>query len=374
MIKIIAILSTLFVNLFSAITLIATSSKNLKNRFYLGLFFFNSFILFVGHFLSFNEYWKAFKFYDFIFLSSLLAFYPLYYLYIYSAFNFKIVPLKWLYHFLPSILIAVLMLITTATSSWESYIIYMNNNLFNTELTDTTSKILAYLYKGSRGFHLLQIIIYNFLTIRFITNARKSMNDSFSNLDIYQLRYFYIATISFILLMSIPGFYVTYIGRTPLNENGMLLLYMCILFTFLYLILTIIGLIQVPSTVSIDAEFGNDEIQKKELKKVEKKLKQYFTKEKPWLNPNLNIWDVAKEIGTNRSYISKVVNDNIGCNFNKFVNKYRIKEAKKILIKTPEIPIAEISELSGFGSLNSFIRTFKNSENCTPAKFKRTKS
>ncbi len=374
MIKIIAILSTLFVNLFSSITLIATSSKNFKNRLYLGLFFFNSFILFVGHFLSFNEYWKAFKFYDFIFLASLLAFYPLYYLYIFSAFNFKIVPVKWLYHFLPSILIAFLMFIVTFTSSWESYIIYMNNNLFNTELTDTTSKILAYLYKGSRGFHLLQIIIYNFLTIRFITNARKSMNDSFSNLDIYQLRYFYIVTISFILLMSIPGFYVTYIGRTPLNEDGMLLLFMCILFTFLFLILTIIGLIQVPSTVSIDVELENDEIQKKELKKVEKKLKQYFNKKKPWLDPNLNIWDVAKEIGTNRSYISKVVNDNIGCNFNKFVNNYRIKEAKKILIKTPEIPIAEISELSGFGCLNSFIRTFKNSENCTPAKFKRTKS
>jgi len=374
LIKIIAILSTLFVNLFSAITLIATSSKNLKNRFYLGLFFFNSFILFVGHFLSFNEYWNAFKYYDFIFLASLLAFYPLYYLYIYSAFNFKIVPVKWLYHFIPSILIAVLMFIITTASSWESYLIYMNNNLYNTELIDTKSKILAYLYKGSRGFHMIQIIVYNFLTIRFILKAKTSMNDSFSNLDTYQLRYFYIATISFILLMSIPGFYVTYIGRTPLNTNGMLLFYVCLLFTFLYLILTIIGLIQVPSTESIDTESENNEIQNQELKDVEKKLKKYFSKEKPWLNPNLNIWDVAQEIGTNRSYISKVVNENIGCNFNKFVNNYRIKEAKKILLKKPEIPITEISELSGFGSLNSFIRTFKESENCTPTKFKRTKS
>ena len=266
------------------------------------------------------------------------------------------------------------MFIITTASSWESYLIYMNNNLYNTELIDTKSKILAYLYKGSRGFHMIQIIVYNFLTIRFILKAKTSMNDSFSNLDTYQLRYFYIATISFILLMSIPGFYVTYIGRTPLNTNGMLLFYVCLLFTFLYLILTIIGLIQVPSTESIDTESENNEIQNQELKDVEKKLKKYFSKEKPWLNPNLNIWDVAQEIGTNRSYISKVVNENIGCNFNKFVNNYRIKEAKKILIKKPEIPITEISELSGFGSLNSFIRTFKESENCTPTKFKRTKS
>lgn len=375
LIKIIAILSTLFINLFSAITLLATSNKKYKNRFFLGLFFLNSFVLFVGHFLSFNEYWKAFKYLDFIFLASLLAFYPLYYLYINSAFNFKIVPINWVYHFAPALLIGFLMLVASNISSWDSYEIYMNNNLHNSELTDLNSKILAYLYKGARGFHLFQIVVYIFLTIRFILKARSSMNDSFSNLDTYQIRFFYIATISFILFMSIPGFYVTLIGRTPLNTNGMLLLFMCLLFTLLFLILTIIGLVQVPTTENIEINsLENIEIQNNELEEIEKNLKTFFSKEKPWLDPHLNIWDVAKKIGTNRSYISKVINDNIGCNFNQFVNEYRIKEAKELLNKSPEIPIAEISDLAGFGSPNSFIRIFKNSENCTPSKFKKYNS
>ena len=148
---------------------------------------------------------------------------------------------------------------------------------------------------------------------------------------------------------------------------------MCLLFTLLYLILTIVGIIQIP--VNEDLEIFNEaashKIHQNELKEIEKNLKTYFNKERPWLDPQLNIWDVAKEIGTNRSYISKVVNDNVGCNFNQFVNKYRIKEAKKLLNKTPEIPISEISDLAGFGSLNSFIRIFKNSESCTPSKFKK---
>lgn len=375
MIKIIALLSTLLVSFFSAITLIATSNKKFKNRLFLGLFFFNSFILFVGHFLSFNEYWRTFRYFDFIFLASLLAFYPIYYLYIYSAFNFKIVTTKWIYHFIPSILIAVLMLVATSVSSWESYLNYMDNNLHNNELTSVNATILSYLYKGSRGFHLIQIVVYNFLTIRFILNAKKQMNDLFSNFDVYQIRFFYIVTISFILLMSIPGFYVTLIGRTPLNTNGMLLFYMCLLFTLLYLILTIVGIIQIPVNEDLEIfnEAANHKIHQNELKEIEKNLKTYFNKERPWLNPHLNIWDVAKEIGTNRSYISKVINENIGCNFNQFVNEYRIKEARKLLKKTPEIPIAEISELSGFGSLNSFIRIFKTSEDCTPTKFKKSK-
>lgn len=375
MIKIIAILSTLFINLFSAVTLIATSNKKFKNRLYLGLFFFNSFLLFVGHFLSFNEFWNAFRYFDFIFLASLLAFYPIYYLYIYSAFNFKIARTKWIYHFIPSILIAILMLAATIYSGWDNYLNYMNNNLYNTELETNQAKTLAYLYKGSRVFHLVQILVYNYLTIRFILKAKKRMNDLFSNFDTYQIRYFYIVTISFILLMSIPGFYVTLIGRTPLNTNGMLLFYMCLLFTLLYLILTIVGIIQIPVNEDIETfnHIENQKIHQNELKEIEKNLKTYFNKERPWLNPHLNIWDVAMQIGTNRSYISKVINENIGCNFNQFVNEYRIKEARKLLKKTPEIPIAEISELSGFGSLNSFIRIFKTSENCTPTKFKKSK-
>lgn len=146
MIKITALLSTLFINLYGAIFLFASASKKFKNRFFLALFFFNSFILFVGHFLSFNEYWNAFRYLDFLFLAALLAFYPLYYLYIYSAFNFNIVSTKWAYHFIPSILIGATMLIATIFSSWESYQAYMNYNLSGTETTDKSAIILVNLY------------------------------------------------------------------------------------------------------------------------------------------------------------------------------------------------------------------------------------
>ena len=266
------------------------------------------------------------------------------------------------------------MVIVTGVSNWESYQIYMNNNLYGTDLTDQSSKILAYLYKGSRSFHLLQILFYNFFAIRLILKAQKNMEDLFSNLDKYQLRYFYIVNISFIVFMSIPGFYVTLIGRTPLNANELLLLYVCILFTLLYLILAIIGMKQIPVDNKLESsrdDHISGEIHFLELKQIENNLLAYFTNEKPWLNSNLNIWDVSKHIGTNRSYVSHVINDNMGCNFNHFVNEYRINEAKLLLKQSPEIHLSEISELSGFGSVNSFMRIFKMMENCTPTEFKK---
>lgn len=372
MIKIIALLSTLFVNLYGAIFLAATSSKQYKSRFFLALFLFNSFLLFVGHFLSFTEYWSAFRYFDFLFLASLLAFYPFYFMYIYSAFNFSPISTKWIYHFAPSIIVAILMLYMVLNATWEDYQLYMLNNLYSTELNSEPAKKLAFIYKGSRMFHLIQIVFYNFLTIRFLFSAKNKMNDFYSNLDEFQLKYFYIVTISFILLMSIPGFYVTLIGRTPLNDNDLQLLYMCTLFTILYIILTIVGLRQIPVELNInpDTNLDKEETPLQELQLLEKNLLRYFNTNKPWLNPHLNILDVAKQIGTNRSYVSKVINESLGCNFNFFVNNYRIEEAKKLLIKRPELTIAEVSELSGFGSVNSFIRIFRSIENYTPTEFK----
>jgi AraC-like DNA-binding protein len=371
LIKIIALLSILFLTLYGSFFLFSTSTKNFKNRFFLALFFFNSFVLFVGHFLSFNEYWSVFQYFDFIFLASLLAFYPFYYLYLFSAFNFNIVKSRWIYHFIPSILIAVLMLIATSISSWENYNIYMNNNLYGTKLTSNSSLILAYLYKGSSAFHLLQILVYNYLAIRYILKAKSQMHNSFSHLDSYQLKFFYIVNISFILLISIPGFYITVIGRTPLNTNEFSLLFLCFLFTSLYLILAFVGLRQIPVNVNLSNKNTYLVIHPNDLIQVEKQLIDYFNNDKPWLNPNLNIWDVASKIGTNRSYVSRVINESMGFNFNHFVNNYRIKEAKLLLKENSNLSITEISELSGFGSMNSFIRIFKETENCTPTEFKK---
>ncbi len=374
MIKTIALLSTLFINLYGSIFLFATSSKKYKNRFFLGLFFFNSFLLFLGHFLSFNEYWIAFRYFDFIFLGALLSFYPLYYIYIYSAFNFNIVATKKSYHYIPSILFATLMLIMVLSTSWEDYEMYMHNNLYNSAITTKNALWLSYMYKGSRIFHLGQILFYNYLTIRFLIIAKNKMQNFYSNLDKFQLQYFYIVTISFIVLMSIPGFYVTIIGRAPLDKNGLQLLFMCSLYTLLFIILAIVGLRQVPAEINLNNNIETSKdltIHLKELNTIKVELLSYFENNKPWLDPQLNILQVAKNIGTNRSYVSNIINEQIGCNFNQFVNSYRINEAKLLFKKKPELSIAEISELSGFGSINSFIRIFKASEHKTPAQFKK---
>jgi AraC-like DNA-binding protein len=86
----------------------------------------------------------------------------------------------------------------------------------------------------------------------------------------------------------------------------------------------------------------------------------------------LRITSVSDSLKTNRTYISRLINDEFGVNFNEFVNKYRIEEAKKLLESNESklFTMEHIAEKSGFGSVNSFTRVFKEFEGITPGQFK----
>ena len=231
------LLSTLYITLFGALFLLAASSKQYKNRYFLSLFFLNGFVLFSGHTLTFFEYWRAFKYLDFAFIVSLLMFYPFYFKYLSSAFGYRITSIKWRYHFAPAVLFGVLMLAVSYGSSREAYIEYMNSSLYGTALHSLTSKILFYLYKGARLIHIVQILLYNLVSFAYILRSRRNIQNSFSNLDKFQLQFFYMVNAVFLIFMAIPGIYVTIVGRTPFAEGGHLLGLVSFLFELLQLLL-----------------------------------------------------------------------------------------------------------------------------------------
>jgi AraC-like DNA-binding protein len=73
-----------------------------------------------------------------------------------------------------------------------------------------------------------------------------------------------------------------------------------------------------------------------------------------------------------RTYISNLINNEFSCTFNEFTNQYRIKEAKRLLGEQSLniYSLDHISEQCGFGSISTFIRTFKESEGITPGRYR----
>lgn len=103
-----------------------------------------------------------------------------------------------------------------------------------------------------------------------------------------------------------------------------------------------------------------------------KELQQYFTDEKPHLDSNLKLNSLAERLKTNQTYLSQLINQYYGVNFNEFVNGERIKEACRI-IQQPNtktmVTIDQLFSMVGFSSKSAFYTAFQKYTGLTPAAY-----
>ena len=80
---------------------------------------------------------------------------------------------------------------------------------------------------------------------------------------------------------------------------------------------------------------------------------------------------VAKALGYNEKYLSRVINQSSGLGFTTLVAMLRI-DAAGYMLRNSDRTIADISMACGFGSECSFYRTFKEITGCTPKEYRST--
>lgn len=123
------------------------------------------------------------------------------------------------------------------------------------------------------------------------------------------------------------------------------------------------------------AENHNEKTNIPNEQKIMYNLLTIIEENKYFLNPDCSIENLAKKIGTNRQYISQLINSRFHTNFNNFINKYRIKEARKLLIDSDydKYTIEAIALKSGFRNRTSFNNAFKHFTGLTPSFFKKNR-
>jgi YesN/AraC family two-component response regulator len=101
------------------------------------------------------------------------------------------------------------------------------------------------------------------------------------------------------------------------------------------------------------------------------KLNDLMEREKVFLDNALTLDDLAKQLNTNRSYLSLVINERFNTNFNNYINEYRVKEAQKIFLDPASkiLTIEAIAQNVGFNSKSSFNTAFKKFCGLTPRDF-----
>ena len=104
------------------------------------------------------------------------------------------------------------------------------------------------------------------------------------------------------------------------------------------------------------------------------RIHHLVVEEKQFLNSDLTVSALAKQIGTHRNNISACVNLIKGCNFTQYVNGYRIEYAKQLMLKNPDQKANAIGIDSGFANDTSFFRTFRALTGQTPGDWKKQQS
>ena len=101
------------------------------------------------------------------------------------------------------------------------------------------------------------------------------------------------------------------------------------------------------------------------------KIIESFENDKVYLRDDLTIVKLAEILNSNKSYLSKIINDHYNKNFSTFVNEYRIKEARELLADPSNwnLKIESIGYKVGFKSKSSFNKAFKLYTGITPSYF-----
>lgn len=105
---------------------------------------------------------------------------------------------------------------------------------------------------------------------------------------------------------------------------------------------------------------------------VVKRIMKYMEDKKPFLNPDLTLTDLAREVGMGRNQLSELINSGVGINFYEFINKYRVEEVKRLLAdpRSKTTKIIAIAFDAGFPSKSSFNNIFKKYTGLTPSEYR----
>ncbi|TDV41646.1 AraC family transcriptional regulator [Pseudomonas helmanticensis] len=96
-------------------------------------------------------------------------------------------------------------------------------------------------------------------------------------------------------------------------------------------------------------------------------LQQYFEKQQPYLDPELDLQRVAKECGYSRNQISYLLNQVLGQSFYRYVNQARLQHLLRSLDHaTPPLRIDELAFAAGFNSLSAFYSCFRQHTGQSP--------
>ena len=327
-------------------------------------------LLYGCHFIYFNHYTNLLTFSDTIYVTVNLLVYPLFLLYI-SAITDR-TPLSRQKSFLWSVILppAIAGIVVGSlyaamdSSEGKSFIIkYLYNG------HDTSLKGLALLQAWAHIIcHIIfaiQVVVVIIKGFRRIRRFNKTVQQLYADTENKELEEIPTILILFIVT-SLVSTVVNALGR-QLFVDSIIISLPSLAFSALIFALAWVGMQQDFTMQDIPEE------QEKETGETEntstvtpssnsimiyEKLEAMMNEQQTYLNHELLLNDVAKMLGTNRTYLLLALSSCAHMTFKEYINRKRIAYAEQLIAQNPQEPKTEIATLSGYNSMSSFYRNY----------------
>jgi len=361
MLRTILLLSPIFVALFWSITLVGNDKKNSVPRRFLGRFMLFPLIIYISHFLYFSPLPDIYPYFDVLLQYASLLVFPIYYIYFRLLTVDEKFSLSAHYKFLtiPTIIALVYGIGVFFTPSNEFRAWLFDENAFP---DSPYIKFLSIMRIIIRVIYLLQVVLSVTGNFLLINKYGEKAEQFFS--DIQDGKYNNAKMLNYsIIFMSIAAFTFTALGRSFLMPKDTMIYWGWTVFSAMLYIIGYLGVTQkaINPTFDLNIDKPDTPLEGIPLSTAQlvilDKIQHLFTEKRIYLNSQLNILEVVNEVGTNRTYISTIINQQYGQNFCSFVNNYRIEELERVIVLNPLYSTEMLADCCGFGSVNSLKRT-----------------
>jgi len=236
--------------------------------------------------------------------------------------------------------------------------------------------LFIYLYTV---FHL-QTVLYMIACFVVIIYYRKEIKNYYSSIEKLNLTWMLYVVGAFFIMWMVDLFSFVFADLNLLTPAGeSYLTFLSLMINFVFAILIFFKALQHPEIFTGIAEaekplkYEQSRLTEAEKREYLQKLEDYFSSDKPYLNPELTISEVAQNLNVSTKYLSQVINESLGKNFYDFINSYRIEEAKKQLNETIDSKktVLEVLYESGFNSKSAFNNAFKRQTGYTPTQYRK---
>lgn len=138
---------------------------------------------------------------------------------------------------------------------------------------------------------------------------------------------------------------------------------------------TITDYYDLPQRVNLD-KYAKSGLRREQMHEYMRRLDVIMESQRAYLRSDLTLPVLADEVGCSVNHLSQVINSGFEMSFFDYVNNYRVRHAKELLLRldSQNGAILNVAFTVGFNSNSAFYAAFKKHVGMAPATFRRSQN